>query len=272
MVDGASGGTDCRLVRARRRSLRIAHVVSACIGWGVRLPALLQNIARPPRSTGVEPFDTRYRGFYPGEVVVLAHDDRETARLLACDVAAGVAAYQMPVGHNQVFWGHLESRWAPAAYDVELRARAPEHHPWIVVEDLTGIHVRELVKKTESWARGARCPGLVIVEELEDLRGAHHEVARLMKTMALREPQLAVLLLSFCPKAEGPTVADYDEVGEAVDFLVWLQAPTRRQLGQLSLLGHTDLARVEVRKARSAATCSTFAMDPPVSRLPRRAP
>ena len=236
------------------------------------IPGTLPHDIRP---TLVGPFDALYGGLIPGEVAVLASDDIDLARLVALDIAAGVVQpneERRSKAAQAVWYRAGPDGWPSWVYEAELRTRSPEYARRVDVSGSSGIHANELHTRIRTWAERADGPALVVIDTLEGLAGRTGTQARAFKGMALRRPQVAVLLLSLWPHTrQAPTVADYDELGEAVDFLVHLQGPDRPSDIQLRLLAPPDSMVCDVRKARSGYAPAVLRLPAP-SRRTERAP
>lgn len=224
----------------------------------------------PPRRTFAA-FDEVYGGLVPGEVAVLACDHLDVARFLALDVAAAAvqADPERRVGLGQALWYTADvHRWPTHRYEAELRVRVPEHFPRIQVTGTPKIPADEWEKQVRSWAQNAQGPALVVLDGLDGLLGRADTQARMLKRLSLREPKVAILVLASWPHASGPTLADYNDIGEAVDFLVWLQVPFAASGRQVSLLAPSVTALCDVRKARAGVSPATMRIPVPTTRCP----
>lgn len=225
----------------------------------------------PPlvRASTVEAFDAAYGGLAPGEVAILACNVRDAARHLALDFVAGGLRADAPrgLGLGQVLWYSMSATWSSTTYEAEVRARIGEHVDRFEIRTREPVLAPELSTIVRSWAtaeRGRITPTLVIIEVLEDLRSRGDVVSRVLKPITLARPMISLLILS--DHAKAPTIADYDSVGEAIDFLLWLHAPPPPG-PQLALL-RPDVARLEVRKARNGRPGVAFDLPVPGTRRP----
>lgn len=191
--------------------------------------------------SGLAAFDERYRGLIPGEVAVLAGTDHAALRDVALQFVAG-ALSSGPEG--QVRWAAMASDWSTIRYDQEVvRLVGQDRARRFEVRRSNPVLATELHTSVRAWAtaeRGRCIPALVVVETFEAIRGRADSVHLALKPMALKHPMVAVLLLSHLsrPRKGGPRVADYDQVGDAIDFLLWLH-------------DNDGSPRLSVRKARN---------------------
>lgn len=240
------------------------------------------------RPTGVAPFDREYGGLAAGEVAILTSDVLEHARWLALDLAAVVLRGETERGQRpgQVFYYQAGAHWPARRVEAELSVRLGDLTRWVEVTGVTStrrdqrIHASELAARARSWVDGANNPVLVIVDALADVGGESGTVARSVKLLALRHPQISVLLLDLHPHGQPPSAADLDHLGDAVDFLAHLTVPAEPPRGQMGMFrpqkGEPVLNVVKARQGASPMRLVLPSFTPPtrspeqVSSLPGR--